>query len=195
MSIKNKIHTIEADITTIKVDAIVNAANERLLGGGGVDGAIHRAAGPKLLEECLKFPIRGPKGERCPTGCVKVTPGFDLPSKFIIHAVGPRWKSSGNISENYEDRDLESCYSESLYTAKHLGLKSIAFPAISTGIFGFPIGLACEIALDTIKSFFKYNDKGSIQQVLLVTFMSEKVSFKYKKLGIKECKEQVLQAR
>ena len=129
----------EADITTLSVDAIVNAANETLLGGGGVDGAIHRAAGPELLAHC-----RGLGG--CRTGNARITPGFALPAKFVIHTVGPVWK--GGKSDEAEQ--LRSCYLESFRLAEESSIKSIAFPAISTGVYGYPSIQAASIATQTM---------------------------------------------
>lgn len=127
---------VVADITTLEVDAIVNAANERLRGGGGVDGAIHRAAGPQLLEACRQY-------SNCPTGDVRVTPGFLLPARHVIHAVGPVWRGG----RDDEDRLLASVYRNALVAAEELLATSIAFPAISTGIYGFPRERAAKIAL------------------------------------------------
>lgn len=133
---------IEADITALHVDAIVNAANETLLGGGGVDGAIHRGAGPELLAACRALPqVRA--GVRCPTGDARITPGFRLPAKFVIHTVGPVWQ--GGIAGEAEL--LASCYRRSLQLAMENDVRSIAFPAISCGVFGYPIDAAVKVAL------------------------------------------------
>lgn len=131
---------VEGDITTMRVDAIVNAANTSLLGGGGVDGAIHRAAGPELLSECRKL-------GGCETGNAKATPGFHLPAKWVFHAVGPVWQGGGH----YEDDLLASCYRRCLELAKAHQVRTIAFPAISTGIYDFPPKRAAHIAIDTVK--------------------------------------------
>jgi len=139
---QNRIEVVQADITTLPVDAIVNAANTSLLGGGGVDGAIHRAAGPRLLEATRQ--IGG-----CPTGEARITPGFDLPATWVIHTVGPVWQG-GSAGE---DELLASCYRNSLALASSVGAKTIAFPAISTGAYGFPMDRAARIATREITSY------------------------------------------
>jgi O-acetyl-ADP-ribose deacetylase len=138
--------TIQADITTLRVDAIVNAANTSLLGGGGVDGAIHRAAGPQLLEACRLL-------AGCKTGEAKATPGFNLPAKWIFHTVGPVWRD-GNHNE---DTLLASCYQHCLDLAATHNCDTIAFPAISTGIYGFPKPRAARIAIETVRTWCTQN--------------------------------------
>ncbi len=133
------LQAIQADITTLAVDAIVNAANESLLGGGGVDGAIHRASGPALSEACKLL-------NGCKTGCAKITPGFNLKAEFIIHTVGPVWQGG----QQGEAELLASCYRECIALAEHHNISSIAFPAISTGIYDYPKQAATEIAVATV---------------------------------------------
>jgi O-acetyl-ADP-ribose deacetylase (regulator of RNase III) len=153
----------QADITALEVDAIVNAANERMLGGGGVDGAIHRAAGRRLLEACRAIPEVRP-GVRCPTGEARITPGFDLPARFVIHTVGPVWQG-GHAAE---DQWLASCYRTSLALAEANGVRSIAFPAISCGVYGFPVQRASSIAVREVRG---YLERGrSVSSVVLVAF-------------------------
>jgi O-acetyl-ADP-ribose deacetylase (regulator of RNase III) len=136
------ITTITADLTGLHVDAIVNAAAPALLGGGGVDGAIHRAAGPALLQACRQLPETRP-GVRCPTGEARVTPGFELPARYVIHTVGPIWRG-GNDDEALL---LSRCYRQSLQRLREYGLRSIAFPAISCGVYGYPAELAAPTAV------------------------------------------------
>lgn len=157
---KNKIEIHKGDITKLKVDAIVNAANTTLLGGGGVDGAIHRAAGKELLEECKKL-------NGCKTGEAKITKGYNLSAKYVIHTVGPVW----NGGNHNEDELLVSCYRNSLKLAIENGIKSIAFPAISTGVYGFPLERATKIAIDEVTKFLNDNDK--IEKVIFVCFDDE----------------------
>ena len=142
------IKIIQGDITTLAVDAIVNAANQVMLGGGGVDGAIHRAAGKELFEACLKVPEVRP-GVRCPTGEARITPGFKLPAKFVIHTVGPVYRDG----THGEPEKLAACYRNSLALAAENGCKSIAFPCISTGVYGYPIEDAAKIAVGEVREF------------------------------------------
>lgn len=154
---------IKADITTLKVDAIVNAANNSLLGGGGVDGAIHRAAGSQLLEECRLL-------NGCATGEAKITAGYALPARFVIHTVGPVWQGGGH----QEAQLLASAYRNSLQLAKDKGLKSIAFPSISTGVYGYPLKEASQIAVKTVKEFI--NNPSSIKEVIFCCFSDQALS-------------------
>lgn len=154
------IELIQADITQLDVDAIVNAANSTLLGGGGVDGAIHRAAGPQLLDECISL-------GGCPTGDAKITRGYNLKARYIIHTVGPVWQGG----ENNESDLLANCYMNSLSLAVGNNCTSIAFPNISTGIYGFPKKLAADIAIREVRSFILTNKM--ISKVFFCCFDSE----------------------
>jgi O-acetyl-ADP-ribose deacetylase (regulator of RNase III) len=158
--LEDRIEIFEGDITKMEVDAIVNAANTSLLGGGGVDGAIHRAAGPELLAETRK--IGG-----CPTGEARVTKGYRLPAKWVIHTVGPIW-SGGNRNE---DELLTSCYRNSFQAAVKISAVTVAFPSISTGAYRFPMQRAVNIAIRETKSFLQTNQ--SIKKVIFVCFGSE----------------------
>ena len=164
------IEIIEGDITKQKVDAIVNAANNSLLGGGGVDGAIHRAAGPELLAETRT--IGG-----CPTGEARSSRGYNLPAKWVIHTVGPIWRG-GN---NNEDTLLAGCYRSCFSLAKDLGVKSIAFPSISTGVYGFPLERATNIALGETKALL--DSVAELEKIIFVCF-GEKVLNVYKEVYI-----------
>jgi len=148
---------VEGDITEQKVEAIVNAANTSLLGGGGVDGAIHRAAGPELLAECRTL-------HGCPTGDAKLTGGYRLPARWVIHTVGPVWRGG----HDFEDKLLTNCYRRSLEVAIEKRVRSVAFPAISTGIYGFPLERATRIAVREVRAFLETNP--AIEKILFVCF-------------------------
>ena len=151
------IELVLGDITEPQVDAIVNAANTSLLGGGGVDGAIHRAAGPELLEECRKL-------GGCPTGEARITRGYRLPAKWVIHTVGPVWRGG----KDFEDELLANCYRWSLTVAVENGVRTMAFPAISTGIYGFPLERATRIAIREVRAFLENNS--TPEKVVFVCF-------------------------
>lgn len=154
------IKVLQGDITKLEVDAIVNAANHTLLGGGGVDGAIHRAAGPKLLKECRTL-------SGCKTGEAKITAAYNLPCKYVIHTVGPVWYGG----KNGEAEALKNCYKNSLKLAEEYSCTSIAFPCISTGVYRFPKQQAAEIAINTVKEFLP--DLKNIKEIIFVCFSEE----------------------
>ena len=170
MAYDRRIELVTGDITKLAVDAIVNAANSSLLGGGGVDGAIHRAAGPELLTECRTL-------GGCKTGEAKLTRGYRLPARYVIHTVGPRWR--GGAAD--ETALLAGCYRASLALAVAHDLRSVAFPAISTGIYGFPRAEACAIAVDETHRFLLGDDR--IEQILFVSFDAETGALYRRALG------------
>ncbi len=165
-----RIKIVSDDITKLKVDAIVNAANTSLLGGGGVDGAIHRAAGKELLEECKTL-------NGCATGEAKITRGYLLPAKYVIHTVGPVWHGG----KNNEEAILSSCYRNCLLLAVKNNIKSIAFPNISTGVYHFPKEKAAEIAIIEVNKFLKGNN--SIEEIIFVCFDNENFNLYKKKIN------------
>jgi O-acetyl-ADP-ribose deacetylase (regulator of RNase III) len=157
---RDRIEIILGNITHQETDAIVNAANESLLGGGGVDGAIHRAAGPRLLAECRT--IGG-----CPTGEARITGAYDLPSRHVIHTVGPVYRGGSSDEEEL----LMLCYNESLALAEENGLRTISFPSISTGVYGYPLADACQVALRTVRDYLR--ESTAIDRVCFVCFSQE----------------------
>lgn len=169
--IKGRILVVQGDLTALAVDAIVNAANESLLGGGGVDGAIHRAAGPKLKEECRTL-------GGCPTGQARITGGYNLPSRHVIHTVGPIYEGG----HEGEAALLRSCYVESLTLARDYEIQSIAFPCISTGIFGYPKAEACSIAVDVARIWMRTHD--TPQSVTFCCFGEEDAALYRQELGL-----------
>jgi O-acetyl-ADP-ribose deacetylase len=162
--LNNRVALIRHDITRLEVDSVVNAANTSLLGGGGVDGAIHRAAGPRLLDECMTL-------NGCATGAAKMTDGYRLPAKKIIHAVGPiYWKEK--VKNRQEDL-LRGCYRSALSLAEQAGLRSIAFSAISTGVYGYPSIEAAEVAISEVRRFFQEGRGGCLERVVFCNFMEK----------------------
>lgn len=161
-TLNDKISVIRHDITLLAVDSIVNAANESLLGGGGVDGAIHRAAGPELFDECERL-------EGCPTGYAKITEGYQLPAKKVIHAVGPVYWATK--MDGLAEQLLAGCYRRSLELAVENGLKSIAFSALSTGVYGYPSEAAAHCAVGTVRKFLEEGNGDSLERIIFCNFM------------------------
>lgn len=159
---ENRLELTIGDITKEETEAIVNAANGSLMGGGGVDGAIHQAAGPELLQACRKIRKEQLKGEPLGTGEAVITAGYNLPASYVIHTVGPIW----NAHHPNQDKQLASCYRQALKLAKELDLSSIAFPSISTGVFRFPIKAAAEIAIRAITNYLQTATFGQVKMVL-----------------------------
>jgi O-acetyl-ADP-ribose deacetylase (regulator of RNase III) len=173
IDVPERITVTKGDITRLELDAVVNAANSSLLGGGGVDGAIHRAAGPGLLEECRRM-------GGCPTGRARITGGYDLPARFVIHVVGPAYRDG----TSGEAALLRSCYVESLTLAAEAGVLSIAFPCISTGVYGYPKPEACEIAASTVENWL--SDHAQPESVVFCCFDDESTELYRQRLGIVE---------
>lgn len=159
--VSDKISLVQDDITRLRADAIVNAANTSLLGGGGVDGAIHRAAGPELLEECRSL-------GGCPTGEACITLGYNLPSTFVIHTVGPVYNPA---KKDESERLLRACYQNCLILAQENSLKTIAFPAVSCGVYGYPVEDACNVAISTVTGFL--SQKSDLEMVTFVLFSDD----------------------
>jgi O-acetyl-ADP-ribose deacetylase (regulator of RNase III) len=172
----NRIKLQQGDITKLQVDAIVNAANSSLMGGGGVDGAIHRAGGKQILEECIK--IVDWQG-RCKTGNAVITTGGNLPARYVIHTVGPVYNGGKNVLK--EEEQLANCYVNSLKLARENGVKTIAFPNISTGVYRFPKQRAAEIAVASVDNFLIENHQ--IEEVIFICFDDENLGI-YQKLGL-----------
>jgi O-acetyl-ADP-ribose deacetylase len=170
-AIRSRMRVVTGDITRLRVDAIVNAANSSLLGGGGVDGAIHRAAGPELLEECRRL-------GGCPTGEARITGGYRLPARHVIHAVGPVYHGG----RSGEARLLASCYTWSLRLAEEAGADSVAFPCISTGVYGYPKAAACDIAVDTVAEWLGTHSLPG--QVVFCCFDDENAGLYRRALGL-----------
>jgi O-acetyl-ADP-ribose deacetylase (regulator of RNase III) len=172
----NRVKLQQGDITKLQVDAIVNAANSSLMGGGGVDGAIHRAGGKQILEECIKIVDR--QG-RCKTGNAVITTGGNLPAKYVIHTVGPVYNGGKNVLK--EEEQLANCYSNSLKLARQNGIRTIAFPNISTGVYRFPKQRAAEIAVQSVDHFLVANQQ--IEEVIFICFDDENLGI-YQNLGL-----------